>query len=187
MEQAVDHACDGHPRQHPDHQDQRRDACTEDRDHDEDEEERRHREHAIGEAHEEGVRPSAVETGDRAHHDANEQRSKHGRDADEEGDAAAVKKTAEHIAPELVGAQRMHEARASEPLRGVGRLGRDGPEERPGHDQQRDHAEGRQGEQSEARHDARNLGSIRVYAMSTSRVVATAIPATTTVMPVISG
>ena len=98
-----------------------------------------------------------------------------------------MKKAAQHIPPELVGAQRMYEARPSEPLRGIGRLGRDGPEERPGHDQHGDHAEGRQGEQSETRHDARSLGSIRVYARSTSRVVATAIPATTTVMPVISG
>jgi len=176
-----------HPRERADDEDERSDAGPEHGDHDEDEEERRDREHRVGEAHERPVDPAALEAGDRADEDADHDRREHRGEADKERHAAPVQEATQHVAPQLVGAKRMHRARTGEAMDRVGRLGRYGPEHRTHDREQRDDRENDERAEPEAIHARRSRGSIRVYARSTRIVASTAIPAMTTVRPVTSG
>ena len=104
----------------------------------------------IGEPHDEGLDPATVVAGEEPEAHAHQHRRRRGADPREQRDARAPDETAEEIAAELVGAERMPgRARRPEPARRVHRVGvgeREPGRGERGRDGQRDGGHGDDGE-----------------------------------------
>ena len=114
------------------------------------ERQQRQGDHAVGQAHQQGVQPAAVIARPEADDGADDGGDEGGDEADEERHLAAIEQAQEEIAPQLVGAERMAERGALEAVEQIDRLGVDAACRL---DQGRRHGQrGKDDEQEPARH-----------------------------------
>ena len=133
---------------------------------------RRERQEDVGDPHQHRVEPAAEVAGERPDREPDRPDDDRDQRDDRQRDPRAVDDAAEHVAPDLVGAEEVRAARRLQHRRQVlqvGVLRRDQRREHRHHDQHRDHhqPEGRRGVAREVPHDGAEIVGARAQAGET--------------------
>jgi hypothetical protein len=107
QELGADEASDAHPAGEADHRHDRPDRRAQEGQHREEEKQSREDQHEVHEPHHQRVDGAAVVARRRAERDADQGRDADGHEADRQRNARAVEHAREHVAPELIGPERV--------------------------------------------------------------------------------